>query len=405
MSLVTSRGFVLPESPSEMSDGIWFNLWQSRLWPYKELQVGDDLFWYESPTKAIVWHTQVEHVEAFPYSSIGQALDVMDERFNVSIDRSQSYLDGKPTAGYCLAYQVNAIERVHLPKPEVVAKFNQQGWERGTRPEIAHWLEGDVPSSQPPSDFPVQGPSSKEPKRDNPPWDRSEIILALDLYLAKGPLAKTHPLVIELSEYLRQLPLIFDRPDPERFRNPAGVALKLANFKALDPSRPGGMDAYSKLDEEMWNRFHGDPAEVHALAEATRRSYAAEPGQDGSHLLGGFDVITAEEEGEDEVPEGRLLFRQHRRRERSSKLSKKKKAIAQELGALRCEVCEFDFKLEFGALGDGYIECHHIVPLSQSGETVTTLADLALLCSNCHRMAHRGSPWQSIEQLRSFRNN
>jgi hypothetical protein len=123
-----------------MSDGMWFNLWQMRLWPYYELQPGDDLYWYESPSKAIVWSTRVQQVEAFPYSSLKKALDVMDDRFAVSIDRTQEYLDHKPNEGYCLAYRVEALKRLHLPKPGSVSKFSQQGWERGSRPEIATWI-------------------------------------------------------------------------------------------------------------------------------------------------------------------------------------------------------------------------------------------------------------------------
>ncbi|SLH34430.1 HNH endonuclease [Mycobacteroides abscessus subsp. abscessus] len=46
------------------------------------------------------------------------------------------------------------------------------------------------------------------------------------------------------------------------------------------------------------------------------------------------------------------------------------------------------------------LECHHIVPLHVSGETVTKLSDLVLLCSNCHRMIHHGSRWLSPEELR-----
>ena len=74
----------------------------------------------------------------------------------------------------------------------------------------------------------------------NPPWAEDELILALDLYLRQGRLDDTHPLVIELSEALNRLPIHSHRPDHARFRNPNGVALKLANFSALDPSYPAG---------------------------------------------------------------------------------------------------------------------------------------------------------------------
>jgi hypothetical protein len=44
---------------------------------------------------------------------------------------------------------------------------------------------------------------------------------------------------VELSRVLNSLPIHTVRPDLERFRNPNGVALKLANFAALDPAYPG----------------------------------------------------------------------------------------------------------------------------------------------------------------------
>ncbi len=57
---------------------------------------------------------------------------------------------------------------------------------------------------------------------------------------------------------------------------------------------------------------------------------------------------------------------------------------------LKCEVCGFDFEEVYGKLGAGYIEVHHKKPVAE-GERVTDLDnDLAMLCSNCHRMIHRG---------------
>jgi hypothetical protein len=140
MAHVTSRGFGLPDSKVRMSDGMWFNLWQMRLWPFHEIRAGDELYWYETPSKAIVWRTRIHQVESFSYSSLQKALDVMDDRFGVDIDRSQEYLVGKPPAGFCLGYRVDALERVFWPKPPTIPKFSQQGWERGSRPEIAEWI-------------------------------------------------------------------------------------------------------------------------------------------------------------------------------------------------------------------------------------------------------------------------
>ena len=137
---VTSRPFELPDSATEMSHEIWFQLWQKRLWPYNELRPGDELYWYESPSKRIVWRTSIVQVEAFAYADRNDALLHLNELFDAEIDLTQPYLNGKPMEGYCLGYKVSADERVDIPKPEWIAKFNQMGWEHGDRPEISRWL-------------------------------------------------------------------------------------------------------------------------------------------------------------------------------------------------------------------------------------------------------------------------
>ena len=68
-------------------------------------------------------------------------------------------------------------------------------------------------------------------------------------------------------------------------------------------------------------------------------------------------------------------------------------------GALTCETCRFDFAHTYRGYGSGYIECHHIVPLGAAGRTQTRLRDLVLVCSNCHRMLHRGDPPPTVAQL------
>ena len=66
-----------------------------------------------------------------------------------------------------------------------------------------------------------------------------------------------------------------------------------------------------------------------------------------------------------------------------------------------CQACGFDFEKKYGEVGKNYIECHHKNPLSeQSDLTPSTLDDVCMLCSNCHRMIHRTRPAMSLEQLR-----
>ncbi len=104
-----------------------------------------------------------------------------------------------------------------------------------------------------------------------------------------------------------------------------------------------------------------------------------------------METIIGEEEEmfscEEKYLEGGVKYRQHRRRERNAKLVASKKAS---VDPLVCEVCGFDFEKQYGDLGKGFAECHHIVPLELADSVIETkLSDLAILCSNCHRMIHR----------------
>lgn len=71
----------------------------------------------------------------------------------------------------------------------------------------------------------------------------------------------------------------------------------------------------------------------------------------------------------------------------------------------KCFVCGFDFEKEYGELGRGFIEVHHIVPLSTIRDeyVVDPIRDLRPLCSNCHSMVHRREPVISIEELKKMR--
>lgn len=71
----------------------------------------------------------------------------------------------------------------------------------------------------------------------------------------------------------------------------------------------------------------------------------------------------------------------------------------------KCMICGFDFEKKYGELGKGYIEVHHIKPLSDLDEEVVAnpATDLICVCSNCHRMLHRFRNYMvSVEELRQI---
>lgn len=100
--------------------------------------------------------------------------------------------------------------------------------------------------------------------------------------------------------------------------------------------------------------------------------------------------------------EGRKHFRLHLARERSQAVVQSAKSKRQiEDPMLHCGVCGFSFVETYGVIGEGFIEAHHIVPLSRiSGVIETTIEDLALVCSNCHRMLHGEDDLLTLDDLK-----
>jgi hypothetical protein len=121
----------------------------------------------------------------------------------------------------------------------------------------------------------------------------------------------------------------------------------------------------------------------------------------------GLPVVGAEPDPDDvdllEAAEGRPLLRRHLVAERNRALIEAKRAATlNEYGRLACEACGFDFLAAYGERGRGFCEVHHTIPFAiRAGERVTKLADLAILCSNCHRMMHR-SPLPTVADIREI---
>ena len=234
----------------------------------------------------------------------------------------------------------------------------------------------------------------------NPKWHRDEIILALDLYykIEPGQIHARNSDIIELSEILNRLPIHEIRPDEVKFRNANGVGLKLSNFLAIDPDYEGkGMQAYSKLDEEVFYEFYEKRKELSILAEKIKASISDSRLRNKLYSIDNDDL-------NDFVKEGEVIYKLHKYRERNSKITKdKKERYFKANGKLDCEICSFDFYAIYGEIGKGFIECHHRKPLSElEPNTKTKLSDLALVCANCHRMLHRSINTLSIQDLKKI---
>jgi 5-methylcytosine-specific restriction enzyme A len=234
----------------------------------------------------------------------------------------------------------------------------------------------------------------------NPKWHRDEIILALDLYFSddRGPIDDKNKKIIQLSKILNDLPIFQDRPDKDRFRNANGVTLKLSNFLVFDPNYKGkGMKGGSKLDKKIFEEFYWHRKKLKMIA-AEIKKIAEDP-----FLRKELNSVEEDEvTKEDSVTEGQVLYKLHKLRERDSKIiTRKKEQALIEYKKLACEACIFEFENYYGDIGKGYIECHHRTPLSSfKVASKTTLNDLSLVCSNCHRMLHRRIDTITVEDLK-----
>ncbi len=234
-----------------------------------------------------------------------------------------------------------------------------------------------------------------ETKR-NPPWTRDELLVALDYYLDNPDdyFSPTGNGVLGLTAKISHVAKALGLTGSDTLRNANGVSMKLLNFRAHDPNHnTKGLIRGNKLEEVVWAEFADNPTALKKVVAS---------------ILDVTQVATAEdapflpEDDLTEAVEGQLLTRMHRYRERNATIVKRKKAAyLKQHGHLCCEACGFDFHATYGERGGGFIECHHTKPVSElaAGET-TKLADLVLLCANCHRMVHASRPWWTVEDLK-----
>ncbi len=237
-------------------------------------------------------------------------------------------------------------------------------------------------------------------------WKPDELILVCDLLYENDwkDLKKTDERFQELSDLLQQLPIYPPEVRGSQFRSRDSVRRKYGNLMTSHPDYQKKPTKGGAGDPKVVQDFIDDGPKMHKIAQAIRAGIKSGQLQEAYQELPDLDDPDYEDEA---TPEGGLLKREHFYRERDRK--KRRQKIDQHKnannGKVTCETCGFDFGAVYGSHGDGYIECHHIIPLSESGPTTTRLADLILICSNCHRMIHRRSPWLNPVQLRALLNH
>lgn len=139
MEYIISRPEV-SENSKELAADLYFNLWGKKNWPYHELHIGNVLYWYETRSSYIVWKSRVIEVERFFYQDKDHLRQTLKSRFG-PFKADHSYLIKKPVSGHCLAYKIQPLEKLHIPKPKSL-NFPRLGWLRTSDPLAGKWLSG-----------------------------------------------------------------------------------------------------------------------------------------------------------------------------------------------------------------------------------------------------------------------
>jgi len=241
----------------------------------------------------------------------------------------------------------------------------------------------------------IRPPNSTPSKRVDS-LSQDEWLLCLEVYLRyRGQsLPNENSLeILELSDAMRRIRAALSGQPAENFRPPRGVLRRILEFRHLDQD-PACAHKKPKRARDVWDIWGEKPhATIAQIAEAIKKCIAAEEVQAVAepHIEYNYNAV-----------ESQILTRVHTVRERDKRIVmlKKEKFQDENNGKLYCEACSFDFASRYPRHGDDFMECHHIKPLSEfSPGEETTLDDLALLCSNCHRMVHYRRPWLDMKEL------
>lgn len=127
---------------------------------------------------------------------------------------------------------------------------------------------------------------------------------------------------------------------------------------------------------------------------------------DGFQIIASAEELKYEPDFDDDEDIKQLEVQEGERVRREAEVIKRNRAIVLVAKALYgpvCRGCGFDFGKVYGSIGNGFIEAHHVNPLSARDgiSEPTSVKDFAMLCSNCHRMVHTSIPCLTVEQLRS----
>lgn len=185
----------------------------------------------------------------------------------------------------------------------------------------------------------------------------------------------------------------------ECVRDGATVDLHIDNAPVKPESR--------EIWEKRWRRFQlglqrgnlGIGASDEASDEELLRPWLLKFAAALTTLLP-LEAVGEELLNEDGLPEGAVQRIEVNRYERD----RRNRAAALAIHGYSCAACEFNFGAVYGEVANGFIEVHHVVPVSRmtAGYMVNPVTDLVPLCPNCHSVAHKRNPPFTVEEIKAL---
>ena len=163
-----------------------------------------------------------------------------------------------------------------------------------------------------------------------------------------------------------------------------------------------------RIWEQPWSRFKisliTGPLDLGTIGgEHDARIISSWTGRFAAGVVAILPLENKAEEAEPDVvgyPEGAIAVVQTNRYERD----RRNRAAAIAIHGYHCKGCGLDMGRQYGAIAEGFIEVHHVTPVSQLGAdyVVDPEHDLVPLCPNCHAVVHRQNPPLSIAEIQQL---
>ncbi|KQT34065.1 MrcB family domain-containing protein [Methylophilus sp. Leaf414] len=177
----------------------------------------------------------------------------------------------------------------------------------------------------------------------------------------------------------------------KNFRAILGGGLNNLNFKEIDlkPSNKRNNTYYYQAGNILAKEYRKNnlPSDAQLIEDLRAALALYEKLIISEAAIEVKQFIDGDEPGNTLIEDATKL-RIHKRIERNPKLVKQ----AKQIHGFVCQACGFNFESVYGDIGKGYIEAHHLEPISKLKGTKVSRdpkKDFAVLCSNCHRMIHK----------------